>query len=423
MIIASSFEQARIAFETVQAYVDPDELKDRRKFRLWDSAQLARIECREHNTRVRCLASDPRRMHGIQPVLVLADEPSQWESSKSDKAYAALQTSMGKIPDARLIALGTRPIGSEHWFQQLLDGGADYSQSHHAKRDDPPLRESTWRKANPSLRYMPILKATVKREAIRAKRNPDLLPMFKAYRLNLGVSDVSESLLLDPDVWERSESDVDRTGRFALGLDLGSSAAMSAASAYWPETGRLESLACFPELPELDERGALDGVGRMYSNMAERGELIQAGQHVSDVGELLRAVLVAWGVPGVIIADRWREAELRQSLEEIRFPQTQLVTRGQGFKDGSEDVREFRKACLSGLVRPEVSLLMRSAMSEARVVIDPAGNAKLAKNTEGGRRLRARDDAAAAAILAVAEGSRKHAVWSKDTGPLLFEVV
>ena len=56
---------------------------------------------------------------------------------------------------------------------------------------------------------------------------------------------------------------------------------------------------------------------------------------------------------------------------------------------------------------PAPSLLMRVAMSEARVVMDPAGNSKLAKATEGNRRLRARDDAAAAAILAVASGARQ----------------
>ena len=78
-----------------------------------------------------------------------------------------------------------------------------------------------------------------------------------------------------------------------------------------------------------------------------------------------------------------------------------------GFKDGSEDVRQFRRACLEGRVVPGASLLLRSAMTEARVVIDPAGNSKLAKNSEGGRRVRARDDAAAAAILAVAAGSRR----------------
>ena len=45
-------------------------------------------------------------------------------------------------------------------------------------------------------------------------------------------------------------------------------------------------------------------------------------------------------------------------------------------------------------------------MSEARVVTDPAANAKLAKKTQGGRRADARDDLAAATILAVAEGIR-----------------
>ena len=49
-------------------------------------------------------------------------------------------------------------------------------------------------------------------------------------------------------------------------------------------------------------------------------------------------------------------------------------------------------------------------MAEARTISDPAGNAKLSKGSQGGRRVRARDDAAtaaAAAILAVAAGYRQ----------------
>ena len=68
--------------------------------------------------------------------------------------------------------------------------------------------------------------------------------------------------------------------------------------------------------------------------------------------------------------------------------------------------RLFRRKVLDGEVTPVVSLLLRMAMREARTVSDPAGNSKLAKSSEGGRRLRARDDAAAASILAVAAGSR-----------------
>ena len=95
-------------------------------------------------------------------------------------------------------------------------------------------------------------------------------------------------------------------------------------------------------------------------------------------------------------------------------------------KDGGQDVWEFRRACLSGnraTVTPEVSLLMRSAMSEARVLGDSSGNFKLAKGTEAGRRMRSKDDAAAASILAVAEGSRRHAASSQNTGPRLLAVV
>lgn len=62
---------------------------------------------------------------------------------------------------------------------------------------------------------------------------------------------------------------------------------------------------------------------------------------------------------------------------------------------------------LGDVVRPAESLLLTAAMAEARVVTDPAGNAKLSKGSEGGRRVRARDDAAAAAILAVAAGHRE----------------
>ena len=109
----------------------------------------------------------------------------------------------------------------------------------------------------------------------------------------------------------------------------------------------------------------------------------------------------------MIAADRWREAELRDALDKAGVPPAALEIRGQGFKDGGEDVRGFRRAILEGRVTPTATKLLRYAMGEARVLMDPAGNAKLAKRAEGGRRSTARDDAAAAAILAVAAGVRR----------------
>ena len=43
-------------------------------------------------------------------------------------------------------------------------------------------------------------------------------------------------------------------------IDLGTSG-LSAVSAFWPLSGRLEAIAAFPEIPSLTERERLDRVG------------------------------------------------------------------------------------------------------------------------------------------------------------------
>ena len=283
-----------------------------------------------------------------------------------------------------------------------------YSQIHAARPGDPPFQVRTWRRANPSFDHFPDLQKTIRSEAKDARSDPAERASFDALRLNLGVSDVREVLILDAATWKRIEvADPERSGRWVLGLDVASGAAMSAASGYWPETGALEVMACFPEIPDLLERGLADGVGRSYKMMADRGELFTAGRRVADVGDLLSEVRSRWGTPDAVVTDTWRQQEVRQELEDCGFPVVPFTLRRQGYLEGGEDLRSFRKACLRGKVKPGVSLLLRSAMLEARGVCDPAGNEKLAKGTQAGRRLRAKDDAVAAAILAVSEGQRR----------------
>ena len=375
---------------------------------------------------MRVLGSDPRRAHGLAPILVIADEPAQWPPSTSAGMIAALRTSLGKIDGGRLIALGTRPADSEHWFEKMLSGGADYSLKYAARDTDPPFHARTWERANPSIRYMPVLRRVIGREAVKARKDPAILPAFRALRLNQGTSDVERASLLAADTWETIEGEADARGPVVWGVDLGTTAAASAIAAFWPDTGRLESLAAFGDTPGLSERGLRDGVGRLYMDMARRGELITTPGRVVDVPDLLREAMDRFGPPDAVASDRWREGELRDGLDLAGIPSASFVSRGQGFKDGGEDVRTFRRACLTGKVVPVVSLLMRAAMREAVTVSDAAGNAKLAKHTEGGRRSRARDDAAAAGILAVSVGVRgrpEPKTESEESGELSYVMV
>ena len=407
--VASSFGQARVIFEDVLSYATGlgHDLGDRSLWRRQDSQNMATLEYRPSGARVRCIGSDPRRAHGLRPYLVLADEPAQWESSsgKSEAMASALRTGLGKTPDSRLIALGTLPADGQHWFSQMLRD-APYCQLHAAAKDAPIFRATTWARANPSLKFLPSLKAEIKTEATAARRDGVQLQSFKSLRLNQGVSDVVSGVLLEADIWENIEGEADRDGEYVLGLDLGGSTAQSAAAAWWPRSGRLEGFAVFPENPDLATRATNDGAGNLYAECHRRGELLLGGDMTSDVQVLLSEALERWGIPAAIAADRFKKAELIQHLNAIDFPIADLVLRGMGFRDGAEDVRAFQLAALGGHVTPVKSLLMRASMGEARLVGDVAGNWKLGKGTEGGRRSRAKDDIVAALILCVAVGRR-----------------
>ena len=421
LVIASSFEQGLICYRHIKAFMQPAMEADPRRWRVQDSANRAGLEDRETGALLRVLGSDPRRLHGAAPLLIIADEPAQWPHTQIDAMVAALSTARGKIPGSRMIWLGTRASDPQHPFEKALADPVGYTQQHAAREEDPPFRQKTWMQSNPSLATMPDLLAVYRSEARRAKLDPAALQSFKALRLNQGTSDVERMSLLSAGVWASIEGDAPADGPVAWGADLGTTTAQSAIAAYWPNTGRLDVLAAFCDPPSLAERGLADGVGSTYQEMHRRGELIVTPGAVADVPTLLREALRRFGPPDVVAADTWRRGELVEGLNHAGIPPSAFVLRRFGPKDGGQDVRAFRKACLTGKVVPVVSLLMRSAMRESVTVADDAGNAKLSKQTEGGRRSRARDDAAAAAILAVAVGSRRqeHVADDSDTSHVM----
>ena len=414
LVVASSFDQGLVNFRHMLHFMQPSFERHgtgpRGRFRIQDSANRATIQDRHTGAMIRVLGSDPRRLHGAAPKLLLYDEIAQWPPERVGPMLAALRTSRGKIPGSKALWFGTRPSTPDHPFQRALDGhGVGFRLCYAAQNDDPPFQRRTWLKANPGLKHLPDLETVIRSEADDAKHDASAMQSFRALRLNQGISDVAVSVLIDADTWRDATAlpaPEARTTEYVLGLDLGQNAAMSAAAAYFRD-GTLEAVACFPELPSLAERGLADGVGALYNQMAERGELFQAGRRVSDIPVLLRECLERWGRPIAIVCDRWRLAELKEHLEAVRFPLADLVERGQGFKDGGQDVRDFRASVLGDHVRPSRSLLLTAAMSEARVTGDPAGNWKLGKHVQGGRRANARDDSCAAAIIAVAEGYRR----------------
>ena len=308
-------------------------LDDKSIYRVNDSANKSEIRDLRTNKKILVVGSKPRTLMGRRPVLTLMDEPSSFDPGTADAIIAAVKTASGKNRDARVIFLGTAPLaGSGHFFETELN--KESAIVYKADKDDDPFKVSTWHKANPSMRYIPALRAAIEEEAETAKADPAAYASFLALRLNMGGSGVATDTLLAPGTWETVEKSTGaRTGDTVVAVDLAQTQ-MAGVACVW-DTGAVDAFACFPETPLLEERGRRDNVGMLYKNMERRGELLTLGRLAVDIPALMSEIVRRWGVPNVLVVDRYRLVELKQALHDVNFPPVPLIVRGMGYIDGS----------------------------------------------------------------------------------------
>ena len=404
LAVAGSFMQARLVFDHALAFLRPIVEADPERWRVLNSESTAAVMDRENGAELRCREANARTLHGSAPVLIVADEPAQWQHTQAGALYSAIRSRLGKLPGSRLFAIGTRSADAAHWFSRMLDrSGIVYAADPGADWADP----AAWVAANPSLPFLPELRKVYEREAAEAAADPSLLPPFLALRCNMGAVDHEVAVLIDAGrvAAVRGRGAPGGARRLRLGGRSLRGGRYAGFACYWPSTGRCEALAAFPELPRLAERSRTDGAD--YERMRADGDLLILGRRTVPVAELVREALRRWGRPGRIVADYHHERELRDALEAASFPPAVLVTASAGgLKDGPGRIRDFRRAVNGGRVAVLPRLLIRQSLANARTVSDSMGEERMVKGGAPGRKRTARDDVAVCIVMAVSEAAR-----------------
>ena len=412
LFAARNRDQAKTAFQFLVGFIEGLPEDEQELFTIRRGAKLEVEYSANGGGLARCVAADGKSILGGAPTLALMDERAAWEPEKGDSLENAILSGLGKR-DGRALIISTSAPDDTNTFSRWMDEPpiGTYVQEHRPSFGLPADDLPSLLEANPGAveGFGPSAEWLLAQAQRAIARGGSALSSFRNLNRNERVSSEEKSVLITVDEWLAAEVDPDnlppRDGPCVLGVDLGGSRSMSAAALYWPDTGRLEAVGAFPGKPSLADRGAADGVGDRYTQMQERGELSVMGDATVPMGPWLAEVvrMLDGVVPACITGDRFRHAEFSEAVQAsgLRVP---FFARDFGWRGGSEDIERFRRALFDGEIKVVPSLLLRSAFSDAIVIHDPNGNQKLAKGRSLGR-----IDAAAAALVAVAQGQRMKA--------------
>jgi len=352
----------------------------------------AQIEGRRTGASYQAVSAEAKNAFGFGAQIVIHDELGQVVGPR-DALYDALSTALGSYRHPLELIISTQAPSDGDLLSILIDDALEgedptsIATVYSAPLDADPWIEATWLCANPSAGHNRSL-SDLARMAARARRVPGLEPGFRNLLLNQRVA--LEAPWLARSVWEacdrEPDEDVLRRGPCYGGLDLSARQDLTSLVLVAEDEASQIHARCWAWTPAdtLAERAARDRAPyELWCSdgflRALPGTSIPYSKLALELGEIAAAHQIE-----AVNFDRWRISELQYELDQagIWLP---LVPCGQGFKDMTPALEAIEHAALARDLRHGGNPVLRAAVANARVSIDPAGNRKLDKRRATGR--------------------------------------
>ena len=326
------------------------------------------------------LSGDAKSGHGDDVDLSILDEAGLFPLRQAEIFDATYNSLAAR--DGSQILTGTRLDSPK--FAEILDRPtpSNYVQLHAADQGCDPSDPKQWEQATPG--GFKIKSKSFIKDAYERALASNAMEDFKTSHLNLPGNPVRE-LLIDYDTLARvycEDPEICSEEPVHIGLDLGGSSSMTAATIAYETSGTLKFLGAFPsgEL-SLSERGKRDNVSDLWVRCQTEGTLIETDGMVSDIPQFLHALLEVIGPHPIasISCDRYRQSELQNALAQAKLG-WKPVFRGQGPRDGDNDIRATRRLFKAGAVQMRRTLILEAALAESDVKRATTGASQLDKS-------------------------------------------
>ena len=192
-IVANNQDQAMTSFNDVYNVLD-SKWKKFKKF--WNKTKEI-ITQKKFKSRIRYHTSNARTKDGLRPGAIIFDEIHEFEN---DELIRVFSSALGKVPFARTFYLTTDGYVRGGYLDSLKATVKEiFSDNQYELRffpfifklDDPEEvhDESNWVKAIPRLAYDNVLLARVRKEYLKALKDPSAMVEFLTKRMNIPTED------------------------------------------------------------------------------------------------------------------------------------------------------------------------------------------------------------------------------------------
>lgn len=285
--------------------------------------------------------------------------------------------------------------------KEILDGvkhdDAQFALIYELDEDDDWTDSSTWIKANPSLgvALRPQLLESQLQQAINLGGSREV--EFKTKHLNKWVT-ASKTWIQD-EIWSANERQEDLTGRICWGgLDLASVSDMTALVMVYPDEGGYHVRGHYFMPSDTIDQVLDRDPGHIYRTFLELPNVHVTDGNVTDYAAIRRLVSGVMNRPDgqevdgsslmhnyqieKIAFDRYNSTQIAIDLVDDGVPLTPF---GQGFVSMSSPTKQLEVLVRTGKVWHDGDPVLRWALGNVELKMDPAGNIKADKQKSGGK--------------------------------------